>query len=70
MEFNAGVSIGETDQGAVPPDAFSRLATENARLRLLVGELLLKNQRLRQTVSAERAADENDTAGKTGGWQT
>ena len=47
MEFNYGIGMGNAEHDAAAQRLFADLAAENARLRQLVGELLLKNQRLR-----------------------
>jgi hypothetical protein len=54
MEIDNGVRTAQGDRQAAAKDAREELAAENARLRRLVGELLLKNQRLREGVSSER----------------
>lgn len=46
MEFNYGIGMGNAEHDAAQR-LFADLAAENVRLRQLVGELLLKNQRLR-----------------------
>jgi hypothetical protein len=54
-----GASVAADPTGLVSPRALEcrvcELETENARLRLLVAELLVVNQRLRETTGAVRA---------------
>ena len=45
--------MAEPDQDRSARDALEALAAENLRLQRLVGELLLKNQRLREAATTE-----------------
>lgn len=47
MEYGGQAVRGESSE-ANPEDRVRELESENARLRLLVGELLVANQRLRE----------------------
>jgi hypothetical protein len=53
MELDREIGVAQAEHDAKLPLAFEELAAENARLRRLVGELLLKNQHLRETITME-----------------
>jgi hypothetical protein len=57
MEFERGVTMAQAGQDTAG-GSHEELAAENARLRRLVGELLLKNQRLRESATMEAAGFE------------
>ena len=48
MDLNLGITTSDAGQDVAVQRALEALALENARLRQLVGELLLKNQHLRE----------------------